>query len=1099
MNGEVQLIVRIPGTAPSGIVTATESGVLDVTVNPQVALSYPNDMSSYVGGYVQIQSAVYGDLGTYFIQSVALDNPAYAYISPTNTQLFSDAPFNFAIDNYDLPNFNYMEAVPSSTEYYLDLYENESISQNWKFQDLSNFSAQGAFSREFRIPFSETNKEALGALFDNNVEQGAENYFFYKLPAEIRVDTLPIAAGYLRVRKVYKQMNRLSEVEVAFYAETPDLVRTIGEKKLSDIAALADLNEAVTASNVTTETADRIWALCDRGQKWSNDGSTGSRPILNPNTPIFPADLTPAVSWWFLLRNIVTEAGFELVASSLENILNDYWMPFCNTPQLQNEGGSNQYFFAAYPDAPFLVDNDFMNPDSSYTNMVELFDNNGDFDAVTGIYTASAVGTFTFRVRQFFSTATGVAGTNYIIIKLNVYINDSLDSTYWGYFFSNQGALVPQTGLFDQTFNLSLEIGDTVLFEYESFQAIAIGSLVNGNFSWTPVDLFENGTADVYGLAGDGTTNTSYIEINSANITVGQTISYSLNAPDMRQIDFVNDVIKMHNCAIIPSRIVPNQIGIIPQNNYLGTGDVVDWTGKLDVSKDVMTSSTVDIQKATFQFTYTSGEDAYSRLYVNANRVYGDFKAEGYTINPSTPPSDFAIGDQKIQLTTRSAPAAFIPGTGAPIQCFYNDQLEFVAPGPRALFNAGGITVSLYNEATSNAVEVVVPILNHYSAAYPNVDDYDLNWAPEIPPHVVTVSANPYNNLFNSYWRNYMNELYSPEGRIMEAFFALDLKDILTFSFADKVWIQDSYWRILEISDYKVGLQESTKVKLIKFLDQINDCSSTPVSVTANGEVEFESGGEAVEPNEDCCSRYGYFWDEINGVCWAFNNGGQFRNSIVSNQTLQTNNPALEALSNAPLSIANGTKLSIVPGNSAVLMVGQDLSLTKNVRRSNLLGTNATTNLPGLHVGGGYRDGNSTSPYYGWAQFGTFVLQRYPTINVSGQTEDLYIEGIAGEYINMPDNTLWSCFWNVTIKDNTGASETSLHHFTLEKIGNIASASAINTLSTIGLVGSNVFTFGIDTTTNTDEHRINVTFTGGSYIDQFFITSSLQYQQSKTT
>jgi hypothetical protein len=272
MNGEVQLIVRIPGTAPSGIVTATESGVLDVTVNPQVALSYPNNMSSYVGGYVQIESLVYGDLGTYFIQSVALDNPAYAYISPTNTQIFSDVPFNFAIDNYDLPNFNYMEAVPSSTEYYLDLFENESISQNWKFQDLSNFTAQGAFSREFRIPMSDNNIKAIGPLFDTNSEQGAENYFFYKLPAEIRVDTLPIATGYLRVRKVYKQMNRINEVEVAFYAETPDLVRTIGEKKLSDIAALADLNEVVNYANVTTETADRIWTLCDRGQKWSNDG-----------------------------------------------------------------------------------------------------------------------------------------------------------------------------------------------------------------------------------------------------------------------------------------------------------------------------------------------------------------------------------------------------------------------------------------------------------------------------------------------------------------------------------------------------------------------------------------------------------------------------------------------------------------------------------------------------------------------------------------------------------------------------------------------------------------------------------------------------------
>jgi hypothetical protein len=224
-----------------------------------------------------------------------------------------------------------------------------------------------------------------------------------------------------------------------------------------------------------------------------------------------------------------------------------------------------------------------------------------------------------------------------------------------------------------------------------------------------------------------------------------------------------------------------------------------------------------------------------------------------------------------------------------------------------------------------------------------------------------------------------MNEIYSPEGRIMEAFFALDLKDILTFSFADKIWIQDSYWRILEITDYKVGYNESTKVKLIKFLDQINDCSSTPVGVTSNGEVEFESDGTPVESTEDCCSRYGYFWDEINGVCWAFNNGGQFRNSIVSNGNGQPVNASVQALSNISNSVINGTKLAIEGGNSSMLMVGQDLSLTKDVRGSNVLGRNVVTNLPGLHVGGGYRNGLSTAPYYGWAQFGIFVLQRLPT------------------------------------------------------------------------------------------------------------------------
>jgi len=225
MNGEVQLIV---GENKFLVQANAQSGGLSGCLGIRVF----QDITSYLGNNLVYTDAIYGVVQ----QPYVVFNPwngTFMTLELTGTCIPYTSSAAGTVSIYN----------DSST--YLDLFENESISQNWKFQDLSNFTAQGAFSREFRIPFSETNKEALGALFDNNVEQGAENYFFYKLPAEIRVDTLPIAAGYLRVRKVYKQMNRLSEVEVAFYAETPDLVRTIGEKKLSDIAALADLNEVV--------------------------------------------------------------------------------------------------------------------------------------------------------------------------------------------------------------------------------------------------------------------------------------------------------------------------------------------------------------------------------------------------------------------------------------------------------------------------------------------------------------------------------------------------------------------------------------------------------------------------------------------------------------------------------------------------------------------------------------------------------------------------------------------------------------------------------------------------------------------------------------
>ena len=1059
MNGEVQLIVTIPSTAPSGVVLATESGVIDTNQNPQAVFSYPNDMSAYVGGYVQMQSAIYGDLGTFFISAVTLDNPAFAYISPTSTQLFSDAPWNFP--NTDLPNFNYMAAVPSTTEKYLDLFENESISQNWKFQDLNNFTAQGAFSREFRIPFSPTNQLALGALFDVNVDAGASNYFHYKLPAEIRVDTLPIATGYIRVRKIYKQLNRINEVEVAFYAETPDLVRNIGEKKLKDITDLPSLNEVINYDNVTDPTNERIWTLLERGELWSETNELNTRSLFDFDNPVYPSDLTPAVRYDYLFEQIIKDAGFELVAGTLLNILSTYHMPWLNNKTNVASDSFNAFFFRVYNNASAALA-----MSATQINLdVEIFDNNGDYNTGTASYTTPSDGFYTFRFRNKFEVADN--GFNNV-----------------SYFLDIDGVLI-----FLQNFN----VFDNQIIDGTYRIGINAASVVQLKMKRN------NLTPTVTLVAGDGTFETSIFELVLTELHFGQTIFYDLNAPDVKQIDFVTDVIKMHNCVVVSDRAIANKIYIVPQNSYLGSGNVLDWTSKLDISKDVTISSGVDLQKSKFQFTYTAGNDIISKQYVNVKRVYGDYEQIGYTVNPDIAPSDFAIGEQKVQLTMQSTPCGVVSGSTVIIPMFINEQLEFVAPGMRCLFHAGDIDIQLLNDNTSLAVITTVPVLNHYSQVIADLDDVDLNWAPEVPPYNIT--ANPYNNLFNQYWRTYMNALYSPDARIMEASFALSLKDIVTFQFSDKIWIQDSYWRILEVSDYKVGDVESTKVKLIKFLEDLEDCASTPNTISVNGEVNFiDAAGDPVASTQDCCTRYGYNWDEATTICWAFTSNGNTRpNSIGGSTTTPAvrETPTAEQTRGVLNSVINGTDVSIDLDNQNMLAVGERLILTKDVRGSNLLGKNVTTNLPGIHIGGGYRAGNPAATENGWAQFGQFALQRYPTISTSGQVTNLYIEGVAGEYIDMPDDTLWGCFLNVTIRDAAGDSETSLHHFSLTKLTGGASASAITTLSTIGAIGAYVFTFGIDTVTNTDEHRINVTVTGGTYPTAFIITTSLQYQQNK--
>ena len=1046
MNGEVQLIVEggAVTTYTTGALPSAVSPVItnDGTVAPLLSVEILTAFLTQVinGGDATIKAY---DSSNVLLDTYQLDGPSSS-VGGLGAYTFSLIGI-FAPD----PNTAYITfTVNTITQIYLDLFENESISQNWKFQDLNSFTAQGSFTREFRVPYSATNQLALGALFDVNVDAGSANYFHYKLPAEIRVDTLPIATGYVRVRKIYKQQNRINEVELAFYAETPDLVRNIGEKKLSDLDALSALNETVGYDNVTNASADRLWTILDRGQRWSENGETNTRTLQDPNTPVFAADLTPAISWEYLFNNIISEAGFELVGGTLQSILSQYWMPWCNSRFLQGSDTNGAFGFRAELSASTPVAFNTI-PFGS-----EIFDNNGDYNPATYTYTAPVSGRYFFNF-NFNVVITGASARIFVQAIKNVVNNYPIIDVQ---FF---------TGANQWAFNDSqlLEAGDTLTW-YCYKQGIGTAAFDTG----------------------------SSVGLQVANLNYSQSIIYSANAPDMKQIDFVTDVIKMHNCAIVADRALPSKIYIVPQNSYLGSGNILDWTSKLDISKDVTIGSTTDLQKAKFQFTYTAGEDILSKQYRNVERIYGDYEAIGYTINPDTAPSDFAIGDQKITLVTRSTPSGVVNGNGYVMPMFLNESVQFVAPGPRCLYEAGDYPVQLYDDSTTTVVNTNVPVLNNYSEVYPSIDNFDLNWSPEVPPH--PIDGNPYNNLFNLYWRTYMNALYSPEARMMEASFALSLKDILTFQFSDKIWIQDSYWRIIEVSDYKVGDVESTKVKLLKFLEDTEDCSSTPSTIATNGEVNFvDANDEPVDPTQDCCTRYGYTWDEENAVCWAFVPTGDRPNSPTSGSSTNPAPRQNKAQSrNAAIidSVIVGDTIAIDNGNSTMLAVGERLKMEGINKGSALLGRNAYSNIMGMHYGGGDR----VSAKEGNQQTGIIVLANARSFTATGQYLELFTGNDVLTRLNLPDDTSMTIMYVLQASNMAGNAYYQTGSVFIEKIGGVTVASSPIQITTDNS-GTTTFVLSIDIATDPDEHRFGVTSAGTGFPVFSQVVITLYYTQTR--
>ena len=977
-------------------------------------------------------------------------------------------------------------SAPTGSEVYLDLYPLESISQTFNFQDVGTFAALGDFTREFRIPASDRNTEVFG-LLDSFTFSDSENIYQTRIHAEIRVDTLPIARGHIRVLKTFKRNDQIADIQICFYGEAPDLFRAVGDKMLRDIGYLSTLNQTIEYPNVNTVTTETAWGIVDRGQRWSQAGETNSRPIQNSENPIYAGDYTPFINAWTAFYHIIAEAGFTLSPTPLETILSGYWCPWLAAQNVYTvEQVGDLYFNAGFTtDTPVTDHNNLAFP--------ILVNNGGAWDTFS--FVAPFEGYFTFRFWAHVEPV-GTFGANVGAVRFYRYPSGS-----------GLGTIVVNHEVAISGTDQNNGVVQSVLFTTVPIYMLAGDYVI-------PYTEF-NATPIFRGSANNNPATGSGWELLNFTRNFGGTIDYPANAPNIKQVDFIRDILAMHGAVLVPSRTIPNELAIIPIGDYIATGDDYNWTSKLDISKDIILSPTTDIQRRNFLFTYKPGGDFVSKLYTASGRTYGEYKIlDGYTVSANNAPNEFAQGDLKTQLVAESTPASYINGTSIPIAKFVNDKGEFTAPNLRFLFLADVATMSVYDDGGSTVVDTAVNVFNHYSSVNASVGDFDLNFNPETPQH--TIITNPYRNLFNEYWRDYLNGLYNPEARILEAYFALDLADILTFSYADRYFIKDSYWRILEISDYKIGNAESVKVKLIKITEPGPDCEGIPTSVAINEDttqiIEFQDlNGDPVAPTQTCCERYGYTWSNTLSQCVSYgtpiitdpNGGGGAAAALMLNSGVNgAPNNVLARTANTAIDLGNtfsvfaGEKITIGAGSPNTLAVGNGLKLEGANRGSAILGKNAYSNIMGIHYGGGDRANPGVE---GVQQMGSIVLANTRGFSASGQTTEVFTgnDGTTATRISLPDDTAIVCFYTLHGNDMNGNFYYQKGSFYIDKLAGLANKKGpfpIDSQSAGGLT----LTLSIDTATDTTQHRFIVTSGGSGFpYTAVRVVLTLEYNQTR--
>jgi hypothetical protein len=975
---------------------------------------------------------------------------------------------------------------------FLDLFESVPVNVKYQYSDINEIQrAVGSYSQTFRIPATDNNRGVFQQFQNPNEVNGFNPK--QKVEAILYYQTVPLFTGVVQLKRaiVPNGDQKKTEFEIVFFGDSVDLSKTLGNQKLSDLD-LSAYNHDCTYANVNSSwsgtlfSGDVRYGLIDKFN-WSNNG--GGNPI-NDNNPLYAGSFTPMLRVPTLVQEILEQNGFELEGTFTSTDWDNYYTPLFKGKRFVSSSSDPENIrLGVGQDATQTINGQNALAFTALTNWSEsltaFYDTEGYFDPTTGYIQFDYSGFFSF---QYFANVTG-----------NITFNPNGNEIFGlGIRRVSDGVLIDQSGL-----GFIVNNGETV-----TASTTATNLLLEAGENYEMVIVHAMNSADSLDIEffnsmfpSDGGTGIRLIEASEP--LFDQAVDLANNAPDITQIDYLISLGKMFNLVFVPDRLNPKKINIQTYEDYHAGGSVIDWTDKLDLTKDLVIEPTTDIQKKDYEFTYSEGNDFVNQFYIeNADRIYGRYLIEDTE-------NDFATGTLTIQPEFGAFPLS--PLEDLLIHKSIDDEGKIIEDPLCRVVYWGGLQnctpLPFFNDGTSANVDITqYPYIGHYSHPNVDVEDIDLNYGGEIPPY--PINSNPYDNLYNTYWRGYITELYSDEARILTAYFRLNAVDLAGFEFSSSIWIKDSYWRVLEI-DATPNSEATVKVKLIKVLSSIRACEWLPNQANADGTVTFiDSNGVQGVPTAECCELFGYVYTNSN--CYQGNFGGNVTPINPANIIFSDNqNGNVYAIGDNITSDSGssgyiaGYSVSLSSTARNVLAVGDTITL--NEGDSQAFGSNVNGFERGLHRGAGWWYDNYRSNPQGQAQWG-FITFIYEGDFDNGDEVELFVEGFQNRRLSIPNGTLASATMFVTVANNNVATgvnqvQNEVYREVLKKnttTSTLNGGTAFNPTDSVGTLHASVgtFTMKIDTTTDTTQHRIKMVNNSLANTDNTRIVCNLMYQMA---